>query len=61
MLCMPDTNLPIATSAVRTIKLGRIETKSSKPSETIQQMQTALNNLEKAVKEKVFIDNGESK
>lgn len=58
---MPDTNLPIASSAVKNIKLGNIEIKSAKPKETIQEMQEALNNLEKAAKENIFVDNEEPK
>ena len=58
MQYMPKTDLPPAsTTVVRNIKMGRFEVKVEKPKKTSEQVQEALNQLKKAAKDKVFIDN----
>lgn len=54
---MPKSNLPLAKSDLRNIKIGNIEVKMEKPSESPADVQKSLKSLERAARDKVFTEN----
>ncbi len=55
-----SSGLPQAKQKWITIKFGGVNTKMEKPTETSKQMTKSIESLEKAVKEKVFIQKNAS-
>lgn len=54
---MPKSNLPLAKSDLRSIKIGNIQIKMEKPSESHSDVQKSLKSLEKAAQDKIFTEN----
>lgn len=60
MQYMPNTDLPPASITTKNIKMGDFEVKAEGLNKTSLQVHDALSQLEKAVKDKVFVDNGQA-
>jgi len=54
---MPDSGLPRASLSPRSVRIGNIEIKAEKPTQSFAEAKRGLDNLEVAAKGKVFAQN----